>query len=386
MQPGRTERTPIEQLIVEITAGVNARTLYSPSHPSVAIAAERIANRVDSILAARERESLTFLIVGDELLLDQQPLRDETLFQRHFVQSLKRGDVERLTLARGLSAEECRAFIDSMSTRMTPQSSAHLIVGRVDVAFSGGKDEEGGSDGLSIEQIDRAREAFTRYRADRSVALTQLEEVIAGLVESLSRSTRSMLPLANLKDHDEYTFIHSVNVSIMVMAMGRWHGFPGDQVQSMGMAAMLHDIGKLAVPLEVLNKPGKLEGEEWALMSGHAEKGAWSLAQTPNSPRLAITVAYEHHLRYDGQPNYPILKYPRRPALVSQMTSIADTFDAICTIRPYQKAQSREAALQIIRRRAGTFHDPFLVANFELMLRDIFPQAPAPDAPAIGTL
>ncbi|HEY0591114.1 MAG TPA: HD domain-containing phosphohydrolase [Thermoanaerobaculia bacterium] len=375
MQPGRSERSPVEQLIVEITAGVNARTLYSGAHPSVAIAADRIAKRVESILAARERDSLTFLIVGDELLLDQEPLRNDTLFQRHFVQSLKRGAVERLTLARGLTPEECLTFVDAMANRLAPQSTPHLIVGRVDMSFAdeGTKKATGDSQGLSSEQIDRAREAFTRFRHDRSVALTQLEEVIAGLVESLSRSTRSMLPLANLKDHDEYTFIHSVNVSIMVMAMGRWHGFPTDQVQAMGMAAMLHDIGKLSVPLDILNKPGKLEGDEWATMSGHAEKGAWSLAQMPASPRLAITVAYEHHLRYDLQPNYPILKFPRRPALVSQMTSIADTFDAICTIRPYQKAQSREAALQIIRRRAGTFHDPFLVANFELMLREIFP-------------
>ncbi len=381
MRPGRTERTPIEQLIVEITAGVNARTLYSALHPSVAIAAERIAKRVESILAAAEHESLTFLIVGDELLLDQQPLRDETLFQRHFVQSLKRGDVERLTLARGLTGAECMTFVEAMANRLPPPSTPHLIVGRVDMSFTDDekKKEGGDSEGLSVEQIDRARDAFTRFRHDRSIALTQLEEVIAGLVESLSRSTRSMLPLANLKDHDEYTFIHSVNVSIMVMAMGRWHGFPGDQVQSIGLAAMLHDIGKLSVPLDVLNKPGKLEGDEWAMMSGHAERGAWSLAQTPNSPRLAITVAYEHHLRFDLQPNYPILKYPRRPALVSQMTSIADTFDAICTIRPYQKAQSREAALQIIRKRAGTFHDPFLVANFELMLRELFP-APAEQA------
>jgi HD-GYP domain-containing protein (c-di-GMP phosphodiesterase class II) len=373
--PARSERSPIDQLIVEITAGVNARTLYSGAHPSVAIAADRIAKRVESILAARERDSLTFLIVGDELLLDQEPLRNDTLFQRHFVQSLKRGAVERLTLARGLTPEECLTFVDAMSNRLPPQGTPHLIVGRVDMSFAdeGTKKTPGDSEGLSAEQIERARDAFTRFRHDRSVALTQLEEVIAGLVESLSRSTRSMLPLANLKDHDEYTFIHSVNVSIMVIAMGRWHGFPTDQVQAMGMAAMLHDIGKLSVPLDILNKPGKLEGEEWATMSGHAERGAWSLAQMPASPRLAITVAYEHHLRYDLQPNYPLIKYPRRPALVSQMTSIADTFDAICTIRPYQKAQSREAALQIIRKRAGTFHDPFLVANFELMLREIFP-------------
>lgn len=105
-------------------------------------------------------------------------------------------------------------------------------------------------------------------------------------------------------------------------------------------------------------------------MTSHAEQGAWYLATNSNAPAMAVTVAYEHHLRFDGKPNYPIVETPRRPTLVSQMTSIADTFDAICTIRPYQRPLGKAAALEIIRKRAGTFYDPFLVANFEIMLRD----------------
>ncbi|HUP65309.1 MAG TPA: HD domain-containing phosphohydrolase [Thermoanaerobaculia bacterium] len=369
-------RTPLEQLIVDITASINARTLYGPHHPTLQASVNRILSRLEDILVTGKKESLTFLIVGQELLVDQQPMRTDTLFQRHFVRSMTRRDVERLTLARGLTAEELLIFVDSMAAGTAPPSQPHLIVGTVQARYLDGEEENRGTseegEGVSIEQIDRARDAFTRFRKDRVIALNQLEEVIAGLVESLSRSTRSMLPLASLKDHDEYTFIHSVNVSILVLGLARWHGFPNDQVQAMGLAAMLHDIGKLAVPLNVLNKPGKLEGTEWDMMSSHAEQGAWYLANQPNTPHLSISVAYEHHLRYDGQPNYPVLKYPRRPGLVSQMTSLADTFDAICTMRPYQKAQTKGAALQILRKRAGSFHDPFLVANFELMLREHF--------------
>lgn len=372
MQPP-SDRTPVQQLIVEISAAINARALYGPAHPSVAAAVKRIIERLEQILGGSRSDELTFLIVGDELLADQHALRQETLFQRQFVLSLRRRGVERLTLAMGLTAEELGAFVESMASGSAPLSSPHLVVGRVEVAYAEGEGPQAGSGegaGLTSEQLEQGRDAFTRFRKDRAIALGALEEVIGGLVESLSRSTRSMLPLAKLKDHDEYTFIHSVNVSILVLSMARWHGFTNDQVQQMGLAAMMHDIGKLAVPIEVLNKPGKLEGEEWATMTSHAEQGAWALAATPSSPPLAITVAYEHHLRHDGKPNYPLLKTPRRPNLVSAMTSIADTFDAICTIRPYQTAQSTAAALAILRKRAGTFHDPFLVANFEIMLRE----------------
>lgn len=371
-----SDRTPVEQLIIETTAAINARGLYGPNHPSLIAAIDRVVRRLEEFLAAGGREEVTFVIVGDELLVDQNPLRKDSLFLRHFVTSLKRRSVERLTLARGLPSEEIGRFIDAMSGSFTPSSSPHLVVGRVEVAFrdekSGNRErrEEPQGEGITAEKVQRAKEAFTRFRSEKSVAIGQLEDLVAGLVQSLARSTRSMLPLARLKDHDEYTFVHSINVSILVMAMARWHGFSNDQIRSMGLAGMLHDIGKLAVPIDVLNKPGKLEGQEWNLMSSHAERGSWSLASAPSTPPLAVVVAYEHHLRYDGQPNYPILSTPRRPNLVSQMTSIADTFDAICTIRPYQQAQSRGAALEILRKRAGTFHDPFLIANFELMLRE----------------
>ncbi|HVR44169.1 MAG TPA: HD domain-containing phosphohydrolase [Thermoanaerobaculia bacterium] len=368
-----SERAPIQQLIVEISATINARTLYGASHPTVAGAIERVARTLEGILGTERRDSLTFLIVGNDLLADQQPLRQDTLFQRQFIQSLKRRGVERLTLASGLTPAELAAFVDSMAEGTSPVSSDHLVVGRVEVAFMDDEDAAArrgeGAAGLSVEQIEKAKEAFTRFRRDRTVAIGLIEEVVGGLAESLARSTRSMLPLARLKDHDEYTFIHSVNVSTLVMASARWHGFSSDQIRSMGVAAMLHDIGKLAVPLEILNKPGKLEGEEWTRMAGHAELGAWSLAASPATPPLAIAVAYEHHLRYDGEPNYPSLLDGRRPSLVSRMTSIADTYDAICTIRPYQAAKSKAAALEIIRKRAGSFYDPFLVANFELMVR-----------------
>ena len=135
-------------------------------------------------------------------------------------------------------------------------------------------------------------------------------------------------------------------------------------LHSFGLAGLVHDIGKLLVPIDVLNHPGKLEGERWAMMQSHAEQGAWYLTEIPNSPPLSILVAYEHHLRYDGKPAYPVLRTPRLPSLVSRMTSIADAYDAMSTVRPYQKPKMRAAALDILKSRAETFYDPVLVANF----------------------
>ncbi len=124
------------------------------------------------------------------------------------------------------------------------------------------------------------------------------------------------------------------------------------------MGALLHDVGKLRVPLDVLNKAGKLSGDEWTTMASHAELGARELAALSTSAPLSIRVAYEHHLRYDGEPNYPAVRGPRSPTLASQLTAIAEVYDAICTVRPYRRALTQAAALDVLRSRAGTFQEP----------------------------
>jgi HD-GYP domain-containing protein (c-di-GMP phosphodiesterase class II) len=356
----------VERLIVRIAAAINARTLYAADHPHVARAVERLIDALDAAAEERGQDALTFLIVDGDVLVDRQPLRRGGLYQQQFVRLLTRRGVERLTLARGLDAPECLALIEPLSLSGVPEGSPHVVVGRVEVRAREG--EAGVPSPLSGPALDAAREAFTAFRRDARAGLRRLEDVVGGLIEALSLAMREALPLAPLKDHDEYTFVHSVNVTLLTLQQARALAFDAGSLHAIGMAALLHDLGKLKVPLEVLNKPGKLEGDEWRLMQGHAEAGARSLCGIEGSHPLSIVVAFEHHLRFDGQPAYPLLRTPRLPTLPSQLTSIADAFDAICTTRPYQIAQSRPAAVQILRRRAGTFYDPMLVAGFARIL------------------
>jgi len=354
-----------------IAAAVSMRTLYPANHP-------RVMQALAAIVAA-VKGSVTFLIVGDDLVVGNDVVRNLSLPQRQFIQALKRRGVERLTLAEGLDIEECQAFIaalacgtdspvrrsDGLENPSHMESTKHITVGRVHVAF----DDEAQKNAdttreLSADQIDVVREAFARFRIDGRMPLGEMEQLVWSFIDSLSRTTRGVLPLAKLKEHDEYTFIHSVNVSLLVLAQARSFGIGGVMLHTFGMAALLHDIGKLMIPLAVLNKPGKLEGDDWKVMKSHAEQGAWYLTELEGTPPLSISVAYEHHLRYDGQPNYPTLTTARVPNLASRMTSIADAYDAMSTVRPYQTPKLRATALEILKSRAETFYDPLLVANF----------------------
>ena len=376
----------IERLIAHIAGAINMRSLYAADHPAVTRHVERLIECVTAACEERRKDSLTFLVVGRDLVVENQPLRKGGLHHEQFIRVLTRRGVERLTIARGVDPAECVAFLTPMVMGGVPRSSAHISsamsrCARRGGAGGGGALEMPAAEALTSESVDRARDAYTEFRSDRRAGLWRLEEIVWSLMDALSTATREVLPLAPLKSHDDYTFVHSVNVSLLTLAQARSVGIAGDALHAVGVAALLHDIGKLKIPLEVLNKPGKLEGEEWAIMKSHAEVGALHLAGIEGSYPLAILVAYEHHMRYDGKPNYPLTRVPRKPTLASQMTAISDVFDAICTMRPYHKARARHVALGILRDRVGTFHHPALVANF---VRLIGAEEPGPSAAPAG--
>ncbi len=357
----------MENLVIQMAAAINTRTLYPASHPRVVKAIEQMIGSLRRVLEENERESITFLIVDDDLVADERVLRKMNLSQLQFTELVKRRGIERLSLSAGLTAEEAHQFIDALAASKTPESSAHIVIGRVETVDQPKKVEK---QELSLGQLEEVRESFANFRKERKLPLAQMEELVWGFIDAITSTTRAVLPLAKLREHDEYTFIHSVNVSVLVLAQARSFGIRGATLHAFGMAGLLHDIGKLMIPLDVLNKPGKLEGDQWALMQSHAEKGAWYLSEQGGASALSIVVAYEHHLRYDGKANYPLLKAPRTPNLVSRMTSIADTYDAMSTVRPYQQPLGRATALELLAKRADTFYDPVLVANFKQLIQE----------------
>ena len=355
----------IEQLATQIASAINMRALYPANHPRVVQTVDQIVKMVQSM----RDEAITYLIVGDDLVVGDDVIRKTTLSVRQFIDMLKQAGIERLTLAKGLDADETRALIGGLAAGETLASSAHIVLGRVRVAIDE-QELDKKSHELTVEQIEAAREAWSKFRVEKKLPMAQLEDLVWSFIDSVSRTTRAILPLAKLREHDEYTFVHSVNVSLLVLAQARSFGIQGPMLHAFGMASLLHDIGKLTVPLDVLNRPGKLEGADWETMKGHAQQGAWYLSQIEGTPPLSIVVAFEHHLRYDGQPNYPVLRSPRVPNLASRMTSIADTYDAMSTVRPYQQPLARAAAFEILRKRSDTFYDPLLTGNFIRLVGD----------------
>ena len=152
------------------------------------------------------------------------------------------------------------------------------------------------------------------------------------------------------------------------MGLAETLGFRSQDVRAIGVAGLLHDVGKVRIPLEILTKPGKLTEEERAIMNHHPVEGARFLMQSDDDLGLAATVAYEHHILINGG-GYPKLHYPRDCAVASQLVHVCDVFDALSTKRPYRDAWPIEDTLAYLEVRAGTEFDADLVAAFVRTMR-----------------
>jgi HD-GYP domain-containing protein (c-di-GMP phosphodiesterase class II) len=225
--------------------------------------------------------------------------------------------------------------------------------------------------------LDEARSAIGGSQLLAHDVLAELREVVELIAASITDSPDAALFLGDLAGADQYTHRHSVNVTALGLLLGRaywrtegWIDFRGqrrwdrieERLAKLGMGLLLHDIGKMVVPAEVLNKPGKLDPEEWALMQSHPEAGVALLDSATISP-LVRSVVRDHHERYDGS-GYPrgiagdhIGEFPRLAAL-------ADVYDAITSQRPYAAAEPAHVGVRVIAQGEGRAFDPAMVGVF----------------------
>jgi putative nucleotidyltransferase with HDIG domain len=167
-----------------------------------------------------------------------------------------------------------------------------------------------------------------------------------------------------VKSYDEHTFHHMVNVCILSLGLARAVGLPREQAITLGIGGLLHDIGKVKVPAEILNKDGPLDEDQWRVIRQHPVDGAGLVLITcQNAYHPAIAAVLEHHAAFDGS-GYPGLSGRRVPSLPSRIVAVADCFDAMTSKRPYRKAEERRQALSILQAGAGRAFDPRVVRAF----------------------
>ena len=195
--------------------------------------------------------------------------------------------------------------------------------------------------------------------------------IVDSLAQEVSQNRTTLLALTALKNYDSYTFTHMVNVSILTMGQARGLGIEGPLLRELGLSALLHDIGKVRTPAEILNKPEQLTDREFDILRRHPVDGAEILRRTPETPALVPVVAFEHHLRLDGT-GYPAGLSRPTLNLGTMLCGIADVYDAMRSQRAYQEAFPTDRILTVLQRNDGKQFDQDLVRRF-VQLIGIYP-------------
>lgn len=212
----------------------------------------------------------------------------------------------------------------------------------------------------------RAREFVTHLRDDiatgRPIDSGTARELVMHMMSSVARNPDALMWFTNLKNRHEYTALHSMNVCMIAVSLASFIGEPEDDIRELGVGALLHDIGKIKVPLHVLDKPRGLSNDEFALMKRHPEYGVNILERGAKVSDRSLRVVLEHHERLNGR-GYPHGLVGNDISHFSQLVAIADVYDAITSNRAYQRGRSPAEAVRVMQSTAGDFNNE-LLADF----------------------
>jgi HD-GYP domain-containing protein (c-di-GMP phosphodiesterase class II) len=219
--------------------------------------------------------------------------------------------------------------------------------------------------------IIHLKEIFQKYKSKKNIPILTTKRLIQTLFMRLSDNESFLYGMTTIKNFDGYTLNHSVNVCILSLAMGKRLGLDKSELIDLGISAFFHDIGKLDVPKDVLDKPGKLDHDERQVIEKHSHYGAETLVRLRYSnyiPISAISVAMEHHSG-EGDRAYPRYTKKKNIGLYSKIVKIIDVFDAITTKRPYRKKVfTRVEALNFMAEKLTGEFDPVLLKVFIRMI------------------
>lgn len=353
-------------LIWNLIVGISQGRFYSIAHESVVVAAERVL----TLLRGFPDELCTIMVVKDDLVFNNTLFREAGMHGEKLVRLLGAKGISRVDFLKGVSAEEIRGFFGDVAAAKTPPGRyAHIRLGRVELGTAAPGADAGLVDAAyHAEQLARVQAVYGQVSPLRELPIVGLEEVVTTFLLTFRRGANLLRLLSPVKTHSEHTYTHAINVSVLAMALAESLGLKDESVQQIGIAALLHDVGKLLIPQEILHKPGALSTEEFGKIMQHPLYGAAYLARVEGLTKLAVLVALEHHRKYDTS-GYPVLRGgARRQHAASQIVAIADFYDALRSHRPYRRSLETSEVLGIMLKESGSGFNPGLLRGFTLLM------------------
>jgi putative nucleotidyltransferase with HDIG domain len=370
-----------------LAQALSTMALYKPGHP----AREKAIDRAFFLLQELQVENTNpdFSFLGDEVIYGKTSIRDlrDWDWSRRFVAI----GVQRLEFDPEVTRDDFVAFLEDVATKFATPGG---VVDTAETRQTGPKmnirygslgirsDTEAGRKILEkeiatatityqmSEEIDAIKYMHEEVLKNGGLPLLEAEAVVRSLSVAMHGESEMMLPLLMLKDFDQYTTTHCLNVSVLVMGLAEHLNLAPRDVRTFGVAGLLHDLGKVKIPMDILNKPGKLTDDERSVMQNHTIEGAKLIITSDRELDMAAAVAYEHHIMLNGG-GYPKRHYHRDCHKASNLVHVCDVYDALRTNRPYRAAWEAERVLKYIEEKSGSEFEPEIATKFVELMRSM---------------
>jgi len=377
---------PAIHFLHSLSQALSTSTLYAPAHPARQRAVRSTYEALRILQSHDDTPSFSFL--GRDVIYGFDVLRD--LRDWEWSMRLSAAGIQRIEIVSDVSVEDFEIFITEVHARVTaPVTTAATNPAGVPAVADrsqqaairyGAVGVQGAiRDGITgalidelpftlHEEAEAVRYIHTEVTEKGNVPMVEAEAVIQSLSVALHADGRLLVPLLRMKAFDQYTTTHSINVALLSMALAEALGHSPRDIRTLGVAGLLHDLGKVRIPVEILTKPGSLSPEEREILERHPADGARIILNSDSKLTLPAAVSFEHHIMINGG-GYPRRHFARDCHYASTVVHVCDVFDALHTDRPYRAAWPSAKALHYIERRAEREFEPTMAAAFIALMR-----------------
>ncbi len=374
-----------KKAFLQLVGLLKSATLYPPAHPFLLGSAEQLLLCLDQLFAKRSEASFHF--VEGELFFETFSVSMEE-YLAQTAEDVTRKGIGGITFQQGLNRDELVTFAylmkrdtdtvtaqGGMETLLHQGGVRNIAVHAILLRAARSKEQlqEKKPSEIYHDGVEAVKEVVQAAVTGKALNARRLQSISHTMVDNILDNRDALIGLTSIKSYDEYTFVHSVNVAILSMALGAFLSLKRSQIAALGIAGMLHDIGKVTIPREIINKPETLTDQEWNIVKHHPVEGALILSGLLGVGRLAMVSAFEHHQQFDGK-GYPRSGDENSPLHpFSKIVAIADTYDAVTSARVYYRIETPPGeAVKLLLRRRGFLFDPVLVKTFVNMV-GLFP-------------
>jgi HD-GYP domain-containing protein (c-di-GMP phosphodiesterase class II) len=370
------------ELVRAVAVAQTNAQLYPASHPLVAQSVTELVSAAGGVMEMGF-EQISVNVYKGTLFVEDHVLPEESVTYRKLIEELLARGISALTLTEQFGPADAAAFIDLLAaTDVTDIDAAAAFLeargaSNVRVAETTQLDEAA-EDAVGKETrakarheydaaVDVMRDVETQTKLGKVFEVQPLQRLVNNLLSHLFVDPAAVLGLTAIRSHDTYTLNHSINVCILSLSLGVNLGLDQGSLRSLGLSALLYDLGKVRVPEGILNKESPLSAEEWQVIKSHASEGADLLKRIQLVDQMPMIVAYEHHQRHDMQ-GYPEPRGAQEQHLFSKVVALCDAYDAMTTSRPFRREIRPDKALAVLMQGRGKAYDPSLTKAFVAML------------------